>query len=128
MSDPNTTNPDADLANKIIRQINSAGVQLLITIIIADVPWLGAWPLKPIMSWVLGWLDGYLSIVEQTGTTFVIIDQQIGNEQAAISRAIAAIDAAQKSGDKNALKQALKDYADAQSALVHDDGSATPTK
>jgi hypothetical protein len=123
---PMSTNSTATTADVIIQNANSAIIQLVMTLAIADQPWLG-WPvIKTVFSLALGWVDGYLSKAEQTGATFLIIDTQVSSEETAISRAIAAVSAAQKTGDKNALQKAIQDYANAQSALINNNGSATP--
>ncbi len=120
-------NSDADLANKIIANANSAGAKALEALIIADFPIPFGLPvIKTLFSWGIGFLDGYISQVEQKGITFVIIDGQAAGEETALSKALANLIAAEKSGDPNVIKKAIQAYADCQSALVHDDGSAPP--
>lgn len=126
VSGPTTVNEEAGKANEIIARANSIAVQLVISIATASEPWLG-WPIiRTVFKYTLGWLDDYLSKAEQAGASFAIIDHQIADEKNGIAKAIAEVLAAQKSGDKNALKKAIQDYADAQSALVHYDGDAKP--
>ncbi len=64
-----------------------------------------------------------ISIGVQTVGTFIIIDTQISSEKGGISREAAALILAEKTGDPIAIKKALQDFADAQSQLVHSDGS-----
>lgn len=67
-----------------------------------------------------------VSVGLQTIGTFIVIDTQISSEQTGISEALANLVKAEKSGDPIAIQAAIQAYANAQSALVHDDGSATP--
>ena len=92
--------------------------------ILSDVPWLGFPGLKQIWEALFGWIAGYFIKAAENGAAFVIMDLQIDNEKSRISTALAAIVVAEKSGDKNAIQTAIRNYAAAQSALVHDDGSA----
>lgn len=119
-----TTNTTAEAVNKVIADANSVGVQFVETLIIADQPWLGAPIFKQILGWVLAYFDGYISKAEQTGATFIVIDAQVAGEESAMSQALAAVLAAQKSGDKDALKIAIQAYADANSRLGSYDGAA----
>ena len=122
------TNTAATIADKIISGANSAGVQVVEKLILADVAWLNIPPLKQILSFLLGWLDGYLSKAEQLGATFIIIDTQISVEEKNFKDALAALKAAQASGDKNAIAKALATFQLAAQHLGTSDGSATPTK
>ncbi len=124
---PLPTNSAATEVNNVISAVNSAGVQVVMNLAIADQPWLGAPVVKTLFGWLLGWLDQYLSRAEQEGATFVVIDVQVAEEESALQKAWAALVAAQKSGDKNAIKIALQNYNNAHSALIHDDGSASPS-
>lgn len=126
MSDPLPTNPIAAEINRVVAAGNSAGVQLVETLAIADQPWLGYPVIKQLFGYLLSWIDGYLSKAEQAGATFIVIDTQVSIEQSAMSEAVAGLLAAQKSGDENAIKAAIQVYASAQSALVRFDGSAPP--
>lgn len=106
--------------------MNSVGVQVVQDLLTADFPWLG-WPvIKNILGLGLGWLDGYLSKAEQSGATFFVIDTQISGEESEIKKALKALLAAKKSGDPNAIKNALAQYQKAQSALANYDGAAPP--
>lgn len=123
MSDPTTENATAKTVNDAIKTIHNAGIAAVENLILAEVPWLRFPILKQLFEFLLGWIGGYVIKAEQNGATFAVIDMQVGNEKAAVSVALAAVIAAEKSGDPDAIRMAIKNYADAQSALVHDDGS-----
>jgi len=116
---PNKTIQTAD---EIIAQANSAGVKYLQGLITADVPFLGLPVISTFVGMVLGWLDGYLVTVEEDGVSFAIYDIKTSGEETAISKARAALLAANKSQDPAAIQKARQDYASAQSALVNLDG------
>lgn len=126
MSDtpPTNVNGTATTVNKIISAMDNAGVQVVEAMIIADVPFLG-WPgIKQIWEGFFAWIASYFIKAEENGATFAVIDIQVGSEESGISKALAAVIAAEKSGDKDAIAKAIQDYQSAQSALVHNDGSA----
>lgn len=126
MSDPTVDNTTANYVNSIIARGNSLGAKVVISLATAKLPFLG-WPvIRTLFAFLVGWLSGFMSKAEQEGATFVIIDAQISTEESALARAVVALAAAQKSGDKNAIQKAVKAYADAHSALVHYDGAAPP--
>lgn len=93
---------------------------------IAAAPWLNTPGIKQIWQAAFEWIADKFTKAAELGATFTIIDLQIGAEQTALTRALAALVAAQKSGDKDAIRKAIQDYADAHSALIHFDGSAPP--
>lgn len=130
MSDPTTTNPTATKINAdILTAVNAAEIGVE-TLIVADIAAMGTVAnfftpiLKPIINAVISYVGDKFAIVLQNGATFLVIDNQVGNEETALITTRAALIAAEKSGDPNAFKIALQNYANAQSALVHDDGSA----
>lgn len=123
-SNPTTVNEPAVVVGKVLSVLKNGGVALVEALIIADVPWLG-WPgIKQIWEFIFSWIAGYFVKAAQNGATFVIIDIQVGAEVGKLAEALKAVIIAQKSGDPVAIKKAMKDYADAQSALVHDNGSS----
>jgi hypothetical protein len=126
MGEPTTTNTTATTVDAIIAAGESSIVTVAENLIIADMPWMGFPIWKQIWETILGWFATYLSKAAQTGATFAIIDIQVGGEETQMSAALAALVAAEKTGDPNAIQLAVKNYQLAQSALVHDDGSATP--
>lgn len=121
---PQTTNSTATEVNSIVSALGNAGVQAVEALIIADVPVLGFPGLKQLWELLLGWVAGYFIKAAENGATFAIIDLQIAGEESGMSKALAALVAAEKTGDAAQIQAAIKVYANAQSALVHDDGSA----
>ena len=93
---------------------------------IADYPFLGFPIIKQLWEGILALIGGYFSRALQTGATFIVIDHQVNTEESNLTKALAALIAAQKSGDPVAIQKAIKDYANAHSALIHSDGSAHP--
>lgn len=125
---PPPVNKAADAVNAIIKNANSQGIKFVEALIIAEIPILGLPVLKWILGFLLSWIDGYISKAEQTGATFMIIDTQVTLQKTAVTKALAALLVAQKLGDPDAIKKAIKAYADANSALVHYDGPGTISK
>lgn len=123
---PQTTNTEASLVDSIIQDINTTGVQIVEKLAEADVPALALPVIKQVFEFVLGFIDLYISKAEQMGATFAVIDGQIYSEQNGMTKALASVMSAEKGGDPNAIKQAIQNYANAQSALVHFDGSKSP--
>lgn len=123
---PTTENKTAGRIARAIKNLGNAGVKAVEALIIADVPWL-AWPgIKQTWQLLLGWVAGYFLTALQNGATFTVIDTQVGGQLDALSVALRALIAAQKTGDAVAIKKAIQDYADAHSALIHSDGSHRP--
>lgn len=125
-STPQTDNKTADAVNTGIKVLENAGVAAVESLIIADYPFLGFIGIKQIWEGLFEWIAGYFCKVAETGATFAVIDIQVDLEKSKLSTALKNLIAAEKSGDQNAIKAAVKAYADANSSLLHDDGSATP--
>lgn len=127
MSDkPTTTNQTASAINSGI----STGVNIAETVaedlFFADFPLLNIPVIKQLCKIPFIIVGSYISKAVQGGATFIVIDVQVGAEESKMSKALAALIAAEKTGDQNVIKKAIQDYANAQSALTHDDGSAIP--
>ena len=126
MGEPTTTNKTATTVDTIIKAGESAIVQVAENLIIADLPWMNIPVWKQIWEGILSWFATYLAKAAETGATFAVIDVQVGGEESAMSQALSELVAAEKTGDQNAIQSAIKNYQLAQSALVNDNGSATP--
>jgi hypothetical protein len=126
MGDPTATNKIATEVDGAIKNANSAGVTFVESLIIADYPPLAFPPLKLILGWVLGFLDGYISKAEQAGVSFKIYQAQAGAELTQLQKAEADLVQAEQHQNPADAQKAIQEVADAQSALVHSDGSATP--
>jgi hypothetical protein len=123
-STPSTTNKLATLVNALIAGLDKSILGVVYAAIIADVPWLGLPGIKQIWTWLFSWIASYFTVAAENGATFLIIDLQTGAEQTKLSAAMKQLIAAEQSGDPNAIKAAIQAYANANSALIHDDGSA----
>lgn len=127
MSDPTTTNSTATMADNIISATASTLEKVTEDMIIADVPLLATPIIKQLWEGLFNWIMGYASRAAQTGATFAVIDTQVNSEQSGMSSALAALVAAEKSGDANAIQKAIQAYQAAQSSLINSNGSATPS-
>lgn len=134
MSDPTTVNPSATAVNKIINDAIQAAEKAADTAAETALDTAAPFFAVPVIKQIT---DGIIEeIVSQVGNrisigvqevgTFLVIDTQVSSEKSGISKELANIMIAEKSGDPNAIKAAIQAYAVAQSALTHDDGSAPP--
>ena len=131
---PPTTNPTATEINAEIAaavdQAETIADQAAETALDSAVPFFALPVIKPvtdlIIEDIIKKLGEQLSIALQTIGTFVVIDTQVGSEKIGISQALANLMTAEKSGDQNAIQQAIDAYQKAQSALENSDGSALP--
>lgn len=122
-----TTNQAATLANKVIAGAESGIVGVAENLAIAAQSWLGYPGIKQIWEAFFGFVADKFTRAFQTGATFIIVDHQVDGELSGVSKELAAVVAAEKTGDVAAITAAIKAYADAYSILMHDDGSAHPT-
>jgi len=118
------TNPTANTINDIISATETGIVAVVASMIVADVPWLATPILRTLLVDLLNWVCGYFAKAAENGATFVVIDLQVASEESGISSALAALIAAEKTGNQDAISQAIQVYANAQSALVADNGSS----
>ena len=125
MDQPTTTNQTANNLNTAILKVSGTLCTMVETAIIADVPFLGAPVVKQLWETLFNFIASYFIKYSENGVTFAVIDVQTDQEQSNMSDALKNLLAAEKSGDQNAIQNAIAAYAVAQSALVHDDGSAT---
>lgn len=121
---PTTTNQTASTVNKFISVAGNTIVAVTEGLILAEVQFLNLPIIKQIWHAFFTWIASYFIRAAEQGATFAIIDAQVDTEVDALSKKLAALTAAQKSGDSDAIKKAIQDYADAHTALVHADGSA----
>lgn len=120
---PPTENKEAAKIDSAVGALANVGVSSVEAMIIADVPWL-AWPvIKQLWEIPFGWVSTYFVKAAKNGITFAVVDIQVAHEESNLSKELAAVVAAEKTGDPVAIKKAIQDYADAQSALLHSDGS-----
>lgn len=126
-------NPPVDTTNDDAKAITEAQAILIKTLVseaealaIAAYPWLGIPVVKQIWELAAGYYANLFSELVQVGTTFLVIDSQIANEKTGLKKELDNIIAVGKTGDPDAIKKAIKAYADAQSALVRYDGANPP--
>lgn len=122
---PTTVNHAGQVVNTIIRTGENAGIDAVEVMIISAQPWLGFPVIKQIWEYAFGYLAGFFVRASQNGATFVVIDIQVENEKKGLSKALADVIAAEKTGDPLEIQKAIAAYQIAQSSLVHSDGSAT---
>jgi len=127
MSSPTTTNESANLANKTIVNVGNNIVSVAKKALLVEFPILGAPIIKQVWEALFDFIAGYIERAAETGATFAVIDTQIKQEKSNLSVALKNLMDAERSGDKDAIKKAIQAYADAQSALVHSDGSGSIT-
>ena len=134
---PQTTNPTATVVNSLIASAVTAAEKPVTLFVLADIATLtgtmapvfaGAITLlaKTFVSPLVSYIGEKFSKELQTAGTFTVIDLQVSSEVSNVSKELAALIAAEKKGDPNAIKIAIQNYANANSALIHDDGSAPP--
>lgn len=124
-SEPTTVNTTAQAVNTGISITGNAIVSVVQAMILVDVPALGFPVFKQLWEALFNWIAGYFIRAAQNGATFEIIDAQVASEETNLSGALTNLIAAEKTGDSDAVKKAIQAYADAHSALVHSDGSAS---
>lgn len=79
-----------------------------------------------ILAEIISLIGGQLSIGLQQIGTFLVIDTQITKEQNGVSQSLATLMLAEKKGDQDEIQKAIRAYAAAQAALIHNDGSSQP--
>ena len=135
MGDPTATNSTATTVNKVINDGVQAGERAaetaIETALDTAVPAFALPVLKQVSDEVIHLIVGKIadevSLQLQTFGTFIVIDLQTNAEKTKLSQALQNLMIAEKSGDAAAIQKAIQAYADAQSALIHSDGSATPS-
>ncbi len=123
---PAPVNKAATVADTVIKTVNQVVTGAVETALQTYVPALGLPVVKQVIDYVLEDMDDKLSKFEQTGVTFLIIDGQVASERGSVADQLAAIRAAEASGNALLLQAAVAHFAAANSSLVHDDGSAIP--
>jgi hypothetical protein len=123
---PTTVNTAATAADSAVKTVENALLPIIEKAIQGAVPTLALPIIAQIVDAVEGAIANELTKLTETGLTFLIIDGQTGSEESGMSKELAALMAAEKGGDPDAIKTAIQNYANAQSSLVHDDGGATP--
>lgn len=131
---PTITNPAATAVNTVVNDAVQAAENVIDmeaeTALDAAAPIFALPVIKPVtdavIEEVVSLIGKQVSIGLQEVGTFIVIDTQVSGEKSGVSQALANLMIAEKSGDPNAIKIAFQAYADDNSLLVHDDGSAPP--
>ena len=124
MAQINSTATQVDTVISTVAQSLVSGVEKLI---IADVPTLGLPVISTLWETLFNWISGYFIKLLETGSTFIVIDLQVDAEEVGVSQTLAALIAAEKGGNPSVIQAAIQAYANSQSALIHNDGSAAPS-
>jgi hypothetical protein len=125
-TEPIPTNQTATVVNKVIDGIFNTAVTLGENALYAEAPWLKLPIINQIFTFIVKSLVGKIYAYFALGVTFAIIDVQASSEVSDYQKALAALKAAQASGDLNALNDALSKFNAAASAVTHWDGGANP--
>jgi hypothetical protein len=121
---PTETNTAAGKVDAAINSAIQTAIPAVEALVYADAPFLAIPVVKQLFEALLGYLAGKFSSVLQDVGTFTVIDVQVSNEQSAVTRALATLNAAKASGDTQAIMTAEQNYANAISSLIHSDGSS----
>ena len=122
-SEPTTTDSTASIVSQPIADIFGAAVTAAESAIIAAQPWLGLPVIKQLWEALFSYIVGKISGALGTGAGFLVIDLQTYTEVTNAASAIQALQAAQTSGDSNAITQARAQADAAAAALLHYNGS-----
>jgi hypothetical protein len=101
--------------------VYNAAVKAVTVEATAAAPWLGLPVVSTIFQYVLNWIAGKIYTVLSEWVEFKVIQLKTDAEKQAYDAAVAQLQAAQTSGDPNALEQAKTDFSDAFSKLIHFD-------
>ena len=122
-SEPTTTDSTAPIVSQTVTDIFGAAVTAAETAIIAAQPWLGLPVIKQLWEALFSYIVGKISGALGTAAGFLVIDLQTYTEVTNAASAIQALQAAQTSGDSNAITQARAQADAAAAALLHYNGS-----
>ena len=124
VSTPTGTNAAAGVGNQVVSGVVNVGVTVAETLLFADYPFLAVPVIKPLVQLAINFVSGYVIKGLSQFVTFAIIDVQVGTEETAYGKALAALKTAQTSGDTIAIYTALGNFQAAVQNLSHSDGSA----
>lgn len=127
MSDPTGTNQAAQTGDTIVESAMKGAETAVEAALTADLPFLADPIIKQIFDFVMDELIGAEAKQLALLLTNLIVDVQVNNEESSFQKALAALKAAQATGDANAIQTALQNFLAAAKALGNADGSATPS-
>ena len=121
------TNSTETTADNIIQDIKSNLAPLIQAAIIAQVPFLGDPVIKQITDTVENVIENYAAKMAEEVVNFAIVDKQVSDEKSAVTDALTGLEAAEKTGDSNAIANAEEIFENANASLDADDGSNQPS-
>lgn len=119
---PNTT---ANNINTLIKGIENLLSPLIEKAIIVACPTLGAPVIKQITDAIESGLENEATKIGELYADFAVIDVQVETEDAAVSVGLQSVIDAEKTGDPDAIKNAILAYQKSVSAAVTSDGVAS---
>jgi hypothetical protein len=123
-STPTTTNGAVQSVDDIIQSaIFDVALKALETYLYAQMPWLAYPIIKQVFGALLNWIAGYIYNYLTQVANFTVIDLQTDQEKASYDAAVTQLQAAQSSGDPNAIQQAKNQFTSTLGNLIHFDGS-----
>lgn len=109
------------LDDAISKLIKNVVLKAVIAALISAVPFLGIPGINLITTWLVMKIGGLVIETLQKFIDFKIIDWKTDAENAAYQNAVAALKAAQATGDANATEKAKADFKSTLSKLIHFD-------
>ena len=127
MSTPVPTNETTTVVNTGIDGVFSASVTAAEAALHVALPWTN-WPvIGPVINFLIGQISSKIYQYLSLCVSFTIIDAQSSGEVSDFNKALAALKAAQASGDSNAIQTALTNFQSAVSSLTVWDGANRPS-
>lgn len=114
-----TTDPTASKVDQTVGQIVTAAETATEAAIITAQPWMGTVVVKQLWEAALGWVFGLLSGFLGKLTGYMVVDIQEYFALKTAASALVALQAAQRSGDSNALNQANANMDNAVAPVLH---------
>jgi hypothetical protein len=123
-STPTTTDGAVQSVDDIIQSaIFDVALNALKTYLYAQMPWLAYPIIKQVFGALLNWIAGYIYNYLTQVANFTVIDLQTDQEKASYDASVTQLQAAQSSGDPNALQNATNQFKNTLGNLIHFDGS-----
>jgi hypothetical protein len=123
-STPTKTNGTVSAVDSIIQSaIFDVALSALKTYLYAQMPWLSYPIIKQVFGSFLNWIAGYIYTYLTQVANFTVIDLQTDQEKSSYAAAVTQLQAAQSSGDPNAIQKAKDQFTITLGNLIHFDGS-----
>lgn len=122
-NEPVEINPIASFLTKFVSMaITQAGAPALEAFAETELPFLAAPVVKQIFEYAINQFAQKLSVSTQNGIITLVVDVQTDSELHGILTAALALNAANASGDTNAISKATQDAISAWGDVIHWDG------